>query len=644
MEDRKYAYDTHEHSYVDVDMRELKYIDSSTIKGIKFNIFKHIPSRHIIYIEEPRYIPVFRNNIKSNMKGGDVYPNVRFGNVVPLTNFALQNINEDNAVWLEKTDGVRKNLQIENGEMIDIKSGEKISISGFDDIKRTIIDAELYDGKYYIFDVAIANGEDVSNLPFPDRIDSIKPYLSNQDLIQTKPFYQIKSIESIVDIANSLKSPSGMEIDGVIVQRTDLPFEVKDSVFKLKKPILNTIDLLYCKSNAPNIYNLFCCGTKYIKPCGCKCDSDFLRNRCDIKLEGVELIPPVNPFICGIATCDVTEINKDLINNSGLPESMMSTSIDFLNKLNVDINCLDKKVIESAIVLGNRGYTVIPIRERDDKIYPNSYSTVVSNLSLIFDKLNINQTFFHRSKSHFSKDLINDFHSENQRIRTEVFKIIKSYIKSANPNVVDLCGGRGADLPNLAELRPNIVAVDADSSALVRYATRTFPGRSLIKSMSVLKEVISDQSSIADEIKSRFSCNGQSSIIHLILINFAFHHIANATGLRKILRDLADRNTIIAILDYDLESEVISGNLSMNKKLNLGSFVIELTSNNPLSAKMPYPTIDASGYREEPLLTRKMFSDNGLTILATYKCKSTDREIGDYVSHITLFICSMSDN
>ena len=191
---------------------------------------------------------------------------------------------------------------------------------------------------------------------------------------------------------------------------------------------------------------------------------------------------------------------------------------------------------------------------------------------------------------------------------------------------------------------------------MVRYATRTFPGKSLIKSMSVLKEVIKDeQSSIAHKIKSRFSCNyGQSQIahgqhgaiadcsdVHLILINFAFHHIANSIGLSKILRDLANKNTIIAILDYDLESEIISGNLAINKKLNLGSFTIELTSRNPLMAKMPYPTIDSSGYREEPLLTRKMFSDNGLTILATYKFKSDDREIGGYLSHIALFICSM---
>lgn len=624
------AYDTQEHSYVHVDKKDLKFIDNSTINGMKFKIYKHIPSSHMLYIKGESSIPLLGGSNKNESK----IPS--FGNVVPLTNFALQNINKDNAVWLEKTDGLRKNLQIENGEMIDLKTNEKIFINGFDDIKRTIIDAELYDDKYYIFDVAEVNGEDISSLPFPKRIDAIKPYLNNQDLIQSKPYYPIDSIESLVEIADSLKSPSGMDIDGVIIQRIDLPFEVKDSVFKLKKSILNTVDLLYNKSTVNMIYNLFCCGTKHIKPCGCKCDNDFLRNRCGVKLEGVELIPPINPFICGIATCNVA--NMELIKNSGLPQAMISSSIELLDKLSSDPNYLDKKVIESAIIDGK----VIPIRERIDKIYPNSYNTVMSNLGLMFDKLNVNQIFFHRSKSHFSKELINNFHSENQRIRSEAFKIIKSYIKSTNPNVVDLCGGRGADLPNLAELRPNIVAVDADSSALVRYATRTFPGKSLIKSMSVLKEVINDgQSKIAHEIKSRFSCNGQSSIIHLILINFAFHHIANSIGLSKLLRNIANKNTIIAILDYDLESEIISGNLAINKKLNLGSFTIELTSRNPLMAKMPYPTIDSSGYREEPLLTRKMFSDNGLTILATYKFKSDDNEIGGYVSHICLFICAM---
>lgn len=636
MEEQSFsAYDTNEHSYVHVDKKELKFIDNSTINGIKFKIYKHIPSSHILYKGESS-IPLYGG---SNKKESSI---PSFGNVVPLTNFVLQNINKDNAVWLEKTDGLRKNLQIENREMIDLKTNEKIFINGFDDIKRTIIDTEFYDNKYYIFDVAEVNGEDVSSLPFPKRIDAIKPYLNNQDLIKLKSYYPIESIESLVEIAESLKSPSGMDIDGIIIQRIDLPFEVKDSVFKLKKSILNTIDLLYNMSTVNMIYNLFCCGTKHIKPCGCKCDSGFLRNRCNIRLEGVELIPPINPFICGIATYNVAIIDVELIKNSGLPQAMISSSLELLDKISFDPNYLDKKVIESAIIDGK----VIPIRERIDKIYPNSYNTVMSNLGLMFDKLNVNQTFFHRSKSHFSKELISNFHSENQRIRSEAFKIIKSYIKSTNPNIVDLCGGRGADLPNLAELRPNIVAVDADSSALVRYATRTFPGKSLIKSMSVLKEVINDgQSRIAHEIKSRFSCNsnGQSPIVNLILINFAFHHIANSIGLSKILRDLANKNTIIAILDYDLESEIVSGNLSINKKLNLGSFTIELTSRNPLMAKMPYPTIDSSGYREEPLLTRKMFSDNGLTILATYKFKSDDREIGEYLNHISLFICSITN-
>ena len=637
MEEESYsAYDTHEHSYVHVDKKDLKFIDSSTIKGMKFNIYKHLPSSHVIYIKEESNIPLRGGSNKKESR----IPS--FGNVVPLTNFALQNINKDNAVWLEKTDGLRKNLQIENGEMIDLKNNEKLPIHGFNDIKQTIIDAEFYDNKYYIFDVAKVNGEDVSSLPFPKRIEAIKPYLDNQDLIKVKPYYPIESIESLVEIADSLKSPSGMDIDGVIIQRIDLPFEVKDSVFKLKKPILNTVDLLYNKSPVNSIYNLFCCGAKHIKPCGCKCDSVFLRNRCSIRLEGVELIPPINPFICGIAVCNTATIDADFIKGSGLPQGMMKSSLELIDKLSIDPNYLDKKVIESAIIDGK----VVPIRERIDKIYPNSYNTVVSNLGLIFDKLNLNQTFFHRTKSHFSNELISNFHSENQRIRSEAFKIIKSYIKVTNPNVVDLCGGRGADLPNLAELRPNIVAVDGDSSALVRYATRTFPGRSLIKSMSVLKEIISDeQSSIAHKIKSKFLCksNDQSPNIHLILINFAFHHIANSISLSKILRDLANKNTIIAILDYDLESEIISGKLAINKKLNLGSFTIELTSKNPAMAKMPYPTIDASGYREEPLLTRKMFSNNGLTILATYKFKSNDREIGDYLSHICLFICSIRD-
>lgn len=637
MEEESYsAYDVQEHSYVHVDKKDLKFIDSSTIKNIKFKIYKHIPSSHILYIKDESKMPILGGSNKNES------PIHLFGNVVPLTNFALQNINKDNAVWLEKTDGLRKNLQIENGEMIDLRTNEKISIYGCDDIKPTIIDAEFYENKYYVFDVAKVNGEDVSSLPFPKRIDAIKPYLNGQDLIEAKPYYPIKSIESLVEIADSLKSPSGMDIDGVIIQRTDLPFEVRDSVFKLKKPILNTIDLLYTKSSVDSIYNLFCCGTKHIKPCGCKCDNGFLRNRCGVKLEGVELIPPINPFICGIAMCNTANIDAALIKNSGLPQAMISSSLDLLDKISTDPNYFDKKVIESAIFDGK----VIPVRERIDKVYPNSYNTIVSNLGLMFDKLNINQTFFHRSKSHFSNELISNFHSENQRIRSEAFKIIKSYIKVPNPNIVDLCGGRGADLPNLAELRPNIVAVDGDSSALVRYATRTFPGKSLIKSMSVLKEIITDdQSSIAQEIKSKFSCNSndQSPTIHLILINFAFHHIANSISLSKTLKDIANKNTIVAILDYDLESEIISGNLAINKKLNLGAFTIELTSKNPAMAKMPYPTIDASGYREEPLLTRKMFSNNGLSILATYKFKSNDREIGDYLNHIALFICSIRD-
>jgi len=81
-----------------------------------------------------------------------------------LTNEIIQTTPKEKFVWLEKTDGIRQILVIKNGS---IKTHDiDVSIGTINMEKLTILDTELYNNKWYIFDSCCYNGEDISALEY----------------------------------------------------------------------------------------------------------------------------------------------------------------------------------------------------------------------------------------------------------------------------------------------------------------------------------------------------------------------------------------------------------------------------------------------------------------------------------------------
>ena len=113
------------------------------------------------------------------MSGGNIYK--KFPQVAVMNNYVLSKYSLEDFVYLEKTDGVHVNLLIKNDKLQHIKEYNNIYN------KYTILDAELYNDKYYIFDGCTIEGKDISELNYIDRMESIHIFVYF-------PFYQYNSI------------------------------------------------------------------------------------------------------------------------------------------------------------------------------------------------------------------------------------------------------------------------------------------------------------------------------------------------------------------------------------------------------------------------------------------------------------------
>ena len=201
-------------------------------------------------------------------------------------------------------------------------------------------------------------------------------------------------------------------------------------------------------------------------------------------------------------------------------------------------------------------------------------------------------------------------------------------------SLLDIAGGRGSDFFTYCNLGvTNLFATDADRSALVKYARKrvsvvhnvhwrpvistTTPDPHDDVYLNLLHYFLSENNEpMVREIKSRmeYPRNG----FDVIVMNYAFHYICCSKlaveELAKTVATLINKEHGVFIMTYvdgDKVMTMMNGNIA-----KCPPFTIELvdrTSTNDFKngdedmqlVKMPLPTIDASGYRIEPLVTRK---------------------------------------
>lgn len=600
-----------------------------------------------------------------------------------LTNQVIQKVPISSFVWLEKTDGTRTILLIERNQVFDITRSPTLlfKISGPQFSGRTILDTEFYNNFYHTFDIIFCNNTDVSNLHFLERMKHASTLFSNTtgSKIIIKTFNPVTSWSELISFTNQRISPNtGNTIDGVICQRTDRTYfttMADPGCFKLKKTVLNTIDFQLKHHTNKNVFWLYLSGRYY----------NFKYN--------LRYLPRRNPCLqidTGFSESNVPKGTIPVLFSSpyqnGLHLFNPSTEWDSSDYFPEDVTTIKRLIrdmkrnpqsFHNAIVeMSLANNTWVPMRIREDKKHPNNYEVGITNCGVMFSPLNPEDSYFTQTTSgHISTDIIDAYHNTNRVMRR--FILENALNSSRKISVLDLAGGRGADELELFHCGAyNIIAVDADREALTQYVNRSnervfkksweplIPGFRDNKPhnglmLNVICDILGpDNDNLVNLIQQRGEYKHGFDVV---LMNYAIHYlcydheclVALSSLINKVLKD--DGIFIFTSFDGDRIRKD-----AKNKILKLGGvFEIKLIdppdnegieiSPDSQWARMPLPTIDKTGYRDEPLVFKSWIkNDLDLEIVNHYylvdECaeyikniKNVDLVV-DYLKYIQVYI------
>lgn len=549
--------------------------------------------------------------------------------VLLMTNNILRTTPITSFLWAEKTDGLRKQLHFENGTTIDVE--------------------RLNNGKTYVFDVCNIAGKDVSEIGFAARYEQLlsKEFdllKSNKILAKTytKCENDKKTFDQLYSVVNSVVSPStGANIDGIIFQRIDAPYKT-GGAYKMKRKVMNTIDFLLKYVAEKGYFLLYLYGT-YV---------DVLYN--------LQPLPKTNPYQerhTGVVVNGNTKLPSKLLvlfsspffNNLHYfePNEHWSRK-DYKKEDIITINALmskiaakpidyDGKIIEMS--LSSNGW--VPYRERNDKEHPNGYFVGDSTMDVLFSPVNFEQNHYFENVQH-NKELNSLFHRVNKEIRKRmVAKLLTAF---PTKKILDVAGGRGGDSEYFIENGVRtIYAIDSDREALVSYKKRL--SKLHLKDLTFYARAFA----LSDN-NQNFPHDGAP--FNVAIMNYAIHYLCdnekNIIELRRTLSSVLSDNGVFMFSFYDgdkLMQDMVDGIVKLN------SFTIEIDTKRNV-AKMPLPTIDKSGYREEPLVMLSMLSNLQMGIIEDYyparewyeQLKIIDpiEQILDLSKYIRVIVCRIS--
>ena len=560
-----------------------------------------------------------------------------------LSNSILQKIPLNKFNYSEKIDGTHTYLLIFDKKIYNVTDNKyedgifQIEKHNFIDMNFTgdcIIETELYENIYYIFDVYYLNEIDYSDKCLNERLNSITEYMNELGpSFKLKKFHEITNLNELLEYIKNDKSPEGINIDGIILQRIDKPYFQEDgepNCYKFKPLHLNTVDFLLKFNPISNCFDLYLLGIY---------KQYFLNNM--KKLPKDKNIYRINNILNPINRRDAflhdnqkvliyfdspfyPNLGKLILSKNWNKENYSLSQINQINNL-IQRMQRNPKQFENAIVelsLTNDKKWV-PLRLREDKIMPNTYRVGLSNVSTIFDPIKpLNDIYFQKNLT-ISEEKLNIIHKINQTFRKF---IIEKYINQYGPNssIIDLCGGRGADQFNLyMNGVSNFFVIDNDTTALKRYFDRTFNIDKLdyeplmVKhlkrpkwiNLNILKHKLDkNYDDIKDDLNSRYEFYRRK--VNIVLMNYAIHYLCDeAEKIRKLCEFVEsvlfkDGIFIITYFDGDEIMKKLENNVA-----KIGPFNIEVIKqeNDVTIAKMPLPTIKEGNdiYAEEPLVKNK---------------------------------------
>lgn len=589
------------------------------------------------------------NDQQQVMTGGKLSETLNskyFPRVSVLTNYIVQTIPVESFVWLEKTDGLHTIVIIKDNKCYSLVNTDwtyLFDITGKQFVKRSILDCELYNDIYYVFDAAEIEGVDISDKYFKDRMKAAKKFIAGQDMFEIKEFYTVKPWKQLLDFIDNKTSPiTGNIIDGVVCQRIDKPYFTTPSdptVFKMKRKVMNTVDFMIKYVPDSKYFYLYLYGSY----------KDYIYNHRRLPKEnkymkkhtGVDPSKrlPENLYIL-FATPYYEDMHifkpRNRWNRNGYFDNAITEINTLMRKITRNPYDYDGRIIEFS--LADDGW--VPMRIRSDKDTSNGYRIGLSNLDVIFSPVTCENTYFNK-KFAFSDEIINDYHEINRIIRDMTLSTI---IDKPIKNVLDLAGGRGGDLNMLIELGANnIFAVDADRDALVQYANR----RSKPTSLNVVYAMLGKTNNeCINEIQHRYEYPKEG--FDLILMNYAIHYLCYdhqcIVALKDLIKRLLKPDGLFVITYFD--GDAIQCDMK-NKTLTAGPFTIKLckpqmeSSKDAVWANMALPTIDESGYRPEPLVMQSWLDELGMQQVTSFKpvdrfgAKIKESSVNNYLHYIT---------
>lgn len=523
-----------------------------------------------------------------------------------LTNHIIQTTeNLNNFVWLEKTDGIRYFLIL-----IDNKIYSYSKTTGLKEIvfpyhskvdKLTIFDTELYEDKYKIFDIVCVNGIDVTQENYLNRMKNFDKLDFSSKHIVLKKFYPLKSWSEIIEFSKNIISPiSNEHIDGVVLQTIDLPYDNKTpTVFKLKPYRLNTIDFKLMWSKVNKCFYLYLIGSAMDLIYNLR----FLPHNQQINKEffdyDMKNLTKKQRYYILFETPYFANTYKFYPNKyydlEEYTEEERYKSLKIMKDMNENSKNYNGKIYEMSF--SKNGW--IPLRCREDKMFPNSFKTGLANMSILFSPPTANLDLYFSKKLAFDENTINLFHETNRIIRTFIFdKFIndsssgRSYLLKKFNSCVDLCGGRGADLKHLFKAGCNkIFAIDADKEALITYTQKASMNlnkpfehvlaindkniQTRLTFNAIHSVLSSDNRKMLQELNNRIEYKTNS--IDLIVMNYAFHYICSSFAqiieLKNNMIEMLTNDGFIILTFYD--GEKIYEQLLKSKVYEISNFKIE---------------------------------------------------------------------
>ena len=222
-------------------------------------------------------------------------------------------------------------------------------------------------------------------------------------------------------------------------------------------------------------------------------------------------------------------------------------------------------------------------------------------------------------------------------------------------NILDIAGGRGGDSRYFIEHNVNcIFAIDSDTEALVAYKYRLDKMHCKNLSFNAFAYTLNDQlEPLSEQIVKRYEYPEEK--FNIAVMDYAIHYICEKNSARRNLEALSRflqkhlSSSGVFMFTYFDGDKILHD--AVDDVLTLHSFTIKINKET-MMVNMPLPTIDESGYRDEPLVTKDVLQPLNYTVLDDFspvekyinELKPLDEtmDVLDFSKYIRCMICKIN--